>query len=177
VLAVIGLFLLSVTERFTIGLGDTLVLIGAFFWAGHVVYASWVTKQMSVLRLACLQFATCSILSFAVAFAAEEFIVADIMRAGISILYGGFVSVGIAYTLQLVGQRRTPPAHAAIIMGQEAVFAALGGWLFLSEFLSTRALVGCALMLAGAVLAQLGAYSRRPRRIPAISFRGWPRAG
>ncbi len=160
VLAVVGLFLLSVTEQFTIGLGDTLVLIGAFFWAGHVVYAAWVTRQMSVPRLACIQFATCSVLSFAVALAVEEFVAADIWKAGVSILYGGFVSVGIAYTLQLVGQRRTPPAHAAIIMGQEAVFAALGGWMFLSEFLSTRALVGCALMLAGAVIAQLGARAR-----------------
>jgi len=163
-LAVIGLFLLSVTERFTIGLGDTLVLIGAFFWAGHVIYAAWVTRMMSVPRLACIQFATCSLLSFAVAGATEEFVAPDILTAGASILYGGFVSVGIAYTLQLVGQRRTPPAHAAIIMGQEAVFAALGGWLFLSEYLSTRALVGCALMLGGAILAQLSARSCRGRR-------------
>jgi len=161
VLAVVGLFLLSVTEQLTIGLGDTLVLIGALFWAGHVVYAAWVTQQMSVPRLACIQFATCSVLSFAVAFAVEEFVTADIWKAGVSILYGGFVSVGIAYTLQLVGQQRTPPAHAAIIMGQEAVFAAIGGWMFLSEFLSARAFVGCALMLAGAIIAQLGARGRR----------------
>ncbi len=160
VLAVAGLFLLSVTEQFTIGLGDTLVLIGAFFWAGHVVYAAWVTRKMSVPRLACIQFTTCSILSFAVALLIEEFVAADIWKAGVSILYGGFVSVGIAYTLQLVAQRRTPPAHAAIIMGQEAVFAAIGGWMFLSEFLSTRALVGCALMLTGAIIAQLGARTR-----------------
>ncbi len=160
-LAVVGLFLLSVTEQFTIGLGDTLVLIGALFWAGHVIYAAWVTQRMSVSRLACIQFATCSLLSFAVALALEEFDTADIWKAGISILYGGFVSVGIAYTLQLVGQRGTPPAHAAIIMGQEAVFAAIGGWMFLSEFLSTRALVGCALMLGGAIIAQLGARGRR----------------
>ncbi len=160
-LAVLGLFLLSVTEDLRIGLGDSLVLIGALFWAGHVIYAAWVTRRMSVPRLACIQFATCSILSLAVALAAEELVLADILAAGVSILYGGFISVGVAYTLQLVGQRGAPPAHAAIIMGQEAVFAALGGWWLLAEQLSGRALVGCGLMLAGAILAQLRAGHRR----------------
>ncbi|MCK4915591.1 MAG: EamA family transporter, partial [Candidatus Eisenbacteria sp.] len=65
------------------------------------------------------------------------------------------ISVGIAYTLQLIGQRRTPPSHAAIILGLEAVFAAVGGWAVLNETLSSRALVGCSLMLAGVIVSQL----------------------
>jgi drug/metabolite transporter (DMT)-like permease len=86
-----------------------------------------------------------------------------IIAAAGPILYGGFISVGIAYTLQLVGQRKTPPSHAAIILGLEAVFAAVGGWAVLDETLSSRALVGCALMLAGVIVSQL---RLRRRAIP-----------
>ncbi len=161
IVAVAGLFLLSVTDAFTLGLGDSLVLVGAFFWAGHVIFAAWVTKRMSIPELAFIQFATCSILSLGVAVATERIELQSIMNAAIPVLYGGLVSVGIAYTLQLVGQRKTPPSHAAIIMGQEAVFAALGGWFFLSEFLNSRALLGCALMLGGAILGQLRFRRRR----------------
>ena len=71
------------------------------------------------------------------------------------ILYGGLVSVGVAYTLQVVAQRHAPPAHAAILLSLETVFAALGGWLVLGERLSPRGLAGCALMLAGMLCSQL----------------------
>jgi drug/metabolite transporter (DMT)-like permease len=154
-LGVVGLFLLSVTERLTIGLGDTLVLVGAFFWAAHVIAISRFIRKIGVARLAFLQFATCSVLSLATALVVEEISMAGIIAAHMPILYGGFISVGIAYTLQLVGQKRTPPAHAAIILGLEAVFGALGGWAILDEQLSTRALVGCALMLFGVIISQL----------------------
>jgi len=78
-----------------------------------------------------------------------------IVDATVPLLYGGIFSVGVAYTLQIVGQKKAPPAHAAIILSAEAVFAALGGWLILHEVLSARALLGCSLMLAGMVLAQV----------------------
>jgi drug/metabolite transporter (DMT)-like permease len=159
VLGVAGLYLLSVTGRFAMGLGDALVFGGAFFWAGHVILVGWLIRRIDVSTLAFMQFITCSILSFATALIVEDVRIDGIIAAAWPILYGGFISVGIAYTLQLVGQRRTPPAHAAIILGLEAVFAALGGWAVLGETLSTRALVGCTLMLAGAIVAQL-----RPRR-------------
>jgi len=153
-LGILGLFLLSVTERFTIGLGDSLVLAGAFFWAGHVILVDWLIRRIDVGTLAFLQFATCAALSFLTALAVEDIRLDGIVAAAGPILYGGFISVGIAYTLQLMGQRRTPPSHAAIILGLEAVFAAVGGWAVLGEILSTRALVGCSLMLAGVIVSQ-----------------------
>jgi drug/metabolite transporter (DMT)-like permease len=159
-LGIIGLFLLSVTEQLTMGLGDSLVLAGAFFWAGHVILAGWLIKRIDVGTLAFLQFLTCSALSFVTALIFEDIRLDGIIAAAGPILYGGFVSVGIAYTLQLVGQRRTPPTHAAIILGLEAVFAAVGGWALLAETLSTRALTGCGLMLAGAIISQLGPRGR-----------------
>jgi drug/metabolite transporter (DMT)-like permease len=78
-----------------------------------------------------------------------------LIAAAVPILYGGVFSVGVAYTLQVVGQRVAPPSHAAIILSLEAVFAALAGWLLLGEELALRALFGCGLMLAGMLAAQL----------------------
>lgn len=155
VLGIAGLFLLSVTEHFTIGLGDSLVLAGAFFWAGHVILVGWLIRRIDVGTLAFLQFTTCAVLSFFTALVVEDIRIDGIIAAAGPILYGGFISVGIAYTLQLIGQRRTPPSHAAIILGLEAVFAAVGGWAVLNETLSSRALVGCSLMLAGVIVSQL----------------------
>lgn len=154
-LGVVGLFLLSVTERFTLGLGDTLVLGGALFWAAHVIAVDRVVGRLGVSRLAFIQFVVCAALSYVTALFTEDIRMAGLIAAAIPILYSSFISVGIAYTLQLIGQRRTPPSHAAIILGMEAVFAAVGGWALLEETLSTRALVGAALMLTGVVVSQL----------------------
>ena len=82
IVAVVGLFLLSVTDSLTLGRGDSLVLIGAFFWAGHVIFAAWVTKRMSIPVLAFIQFATCSILSFVVAVATERIELLDKLSLG-----------------------------------------------------------------------------------------------
>ncbi len=97
----------------------------------------------------------CSFLSLVTAFFIEDIVLNALFQAGIPILYGGVLSVGVAYTLQVVAQRDAHPAHAAIIFSLESVFAALGGWLILNEVLSVRGLIGCALMLAGMLLSQL----------------------
>jgi drug/metabolite transporter (DMT)-like permease len=73
----------------------------------------------------------------------------------VPILYAGFVSVGIAYTLQVVAQRDAHPSHAAIIMSLESVFAVIGGWIVLNESIAMRGLIGCALMLAGMIISQI----------------------
>jgi drug/metabolite transporter (DMT)-like permease len=155
ILAAIGLYLLSVTEEFTIALGDLLVLIGAFFWAAHVLIISWLSPRINPIKLAFSQYVACSILSLITASNVETITFKAIMAAAIPILYGGLLSVGIAYTLQVVAQREAHPAHAAILLSLEAVFAAIGGWLILGEIISARGLVGCGLMLSGMLLSQL----------------------
>ncbi|MBN2128960.1 MAG: DMT family transporter [Sedimentisphaerales bacterium] len=155
VLAVAGLYLLSVTESFTIGRGDLLVLVSALFWAVHVQLIGYLAKRGSPLRIACVQFLVCSGLSLVVAALTEEIALGAIRAATIPILYGGVLSAGVAFTLQVVCQRTSPPAHAAIIMSLETVFAALAGWLMLSERLVLRDIAGCALMLAGLMVVQL----------------------
>ena len=154
-LAVAGLYLLSVTESFTIGRGDLLVLVSAFFWAIHVQLIGYLAKRGSPLRIAWVQFVVCSALSLAAAVLTEEVTLAGVREATIPILYGGILSAGVAFTLQVVCQRTSPPAHAAIIMSLETVFAALAGWLVLSERLDLRDIAGCALMLAGLMVVQL----------------------
>lgn len=154
-LAAAGLYFLSVTDRFTIAWGDFLELVGAVFWAAHVLVIGWLSPKMAAIKLAITQFAACSILSFATALAVETIVLSDILQAAVPIFYGGVCSVGIAYTLQVVAQKSAHPAHAAIFLSLEAVFAALGGWLLLGETLSVRGLFGCGLMLVGMLLSQL----------------------
>lgn len=163
VLAAAGLYLLSVTGSFTIAYGDFLELAGAFFWAGHVLILGWLSPRIDALRLSCIQFAVCSVLSLITAFAIETVTLTGIFQASVPILYGGLFSVGIAYTLQVVAQKDAQPAHAAIILSLEAAFAALGGWLMLGEVLTPRGLTGCALMLTGMLISQVYPFAVRTR--------------
>jgi drug/metabolite transporter (DMT)-like permease len=156
-LALAGLYLLTLTDDLTLAEGDGLVLIGALFWAAHVLVIGWLSgRHIEPVLLACLQFVVCAVLSLATAAATETVTLAGLWGGAMPILYGGLLSVGVAYTLQVVAQRDAPPAHAAIILSLETVFAALGGWLLLDEILSGRGLLGCALMFAGMLLSQLG---------------------
>ncbi len=161
ILAAVGLYLLSVTENFSIAFGDLLVLIGAVLWAVHVHLISWLSPQMNSMRLAMLQYAACALLSSAVALLFESIDPVSLRLAAGAILYGGVFSVGIAYTLQVVAQKRAHPAHAAILLSLEAVFAALGGWLLLDEVLPMRGLFGCGLMLTGMLISQLYGFIAR----------------
>ena len=161
VLALAGMYLLSVTEDFSISLGDFLELIGALFWAGHILLIGWLSPRCQVIRLAAAQFLACSVLSFITAILFESASLSGLWGAMPSILYGGVVSVGIAYTLQVVAQRNASPFAAAIIMSMETVVAAISGWLLLDEQMTLKAMTGCSLMLAGMIIAQL----RFPRKV------------
>ena len=154
VLAMMGLYLLSITGDFKLSKGDFLVFLSAFLWAAHVQVIDHFSGRVDVIKLAALQFAICAIASMCVALITETITLPSLLQASIPILYGGIISVGIAYTLQVVAQQNANPSHAAIILSLETVFAALGGWLILDERLSARALAGCALMLAGMLIAQ-----------------------
>lgn len=152
--AVIGLYLLSINESFTIEYGDLLVLISSFFWAAHILLIDNYVKNVNAVKLSSVQFATCSIISFVVAIIYEDIIISGIIEALVPILYGGLMSVGVAFTLQAIAQKHAKPAHAAIALSMEAVFAAIGGILILQESLTTRGYLGCALMFAGMMFTQ-----------------------
>ena len=153
--ATVGLYLLSVKPPFSIAYGDALVLISALFWAGHVLIIGHLSGRIDWAALAFLQFLTCSLLSTGIALFTEPIALQPLTDAALPILYGGVLSVGVAYTLQVVAQRKAPASHAAIILSLETVFAAFGGWLLLDETMRLRGLAGCGLMLVGMLVSQL----------------------
>jgi drug/metabolite transporter (DMT)-like permease len=153
--AVVGLYLLSINENFSISYGDFLEVIGAVFWAIHILTIDNFSKKIDPLKLSCIQFATCSILSLVTALIFENITMSGLSKALIPILYGGFLSVGVAYTLQVVAQKDAKPSHAAIILSMESVFGAIGGALLLGEVMSSRGYIGCVLILAGIIVSQI----------------------
>jgi len=154
-LAVTGMYLLSVQGKFALAPGDLLVLIGAVFWALHVLVLGVLSPRIHAVQLAMAQFIICGVLSLMVAMRYEQITLSAIHQAALPILFGGIVSVGIGYTLQVVAQRKAHPSHAAILLSLESPFAALGGWLLLNELLSLRGITGCGLMLCAMLISQL----------------------
>ena len=155
ILTLIGLYFLSIKANFSINYGDVLQLIGALFWAIHLLTIDHYSHRVNAIQLASLQFLVCGLLSIIVAFFIEQPNLQGITAGWAALVYSGLLSVGLAYTLQVIGQRNAHPSHAAIILSLEAVFAAMGGVLFLNEYLDQRALLGCGLMLAGMLISQL----------------------
>jgi len=159
VLALTGLYFLSVKENLSINFGDYLVFVCAIFWTFHVLVVGHVAPRTDPIRTAIIQFAICSILSWIVAIAVEEIRLGPVIDALWPILYGGVLSVGIGYTLQVVAQQKAHPAYASIILSMESVFAVLGGWLLLGEALTWKILLGCGLMLSGMIVAQVKGFT------------------
>ena len=155
VLALIGLYILSIGAGFSLAPGDSLELLGAFFWAGHILIIGHACSRMNALELSVGQFVTCSLLSLVAALIHEPAPFAGLLPAAIPILYGGILSTCVAYTFQIIGQRTAHPAHASIIFSMEGFFAAVGGVLILHEPLTTRLVIGGLLMLAGMICSQL----------------------
>ena len=154
-LSVAGLYLLSMTNTFSIAPGDKLVLYCAIIFTFHVLFIAWLSPMMDSFLLAIIQFTICALLNLVIAFAIEPVSLRSILQAWLPIAYGGILSVGIAYTLQVIAQKTAHPAHASIILSLEAVFAVIGGWMILQEQLTLRMIIGCMLMLAGMVVVQV----------------------
>lgn len=160
--AAIGLYFLSVDESMHVQPGDVMVFAGALLWAVHVQLVGWLSRRMAPLHLALGQFALCAALSAGAAWLFEPSPFSGLVEAAVPILYAGVLSVGVAYSLQVLAQKDADPTPAAVIMSLEAVFAAVGGRFLLGEFLSPRGTAGAALMLAAMILAQWP----EPRRSP-----------
>jgi drug/metabolite transporter (DMT)-like permease len=160
-LAVIGLYLLSVTEGMVLAPGDGWILACAFVWALQVLSMGWLSPQIDSFILAFGQAFVCALLSICIGFLTEEISLAAISATAFDLAYGGIVSVGLGFTFQVAGQKHAQASHAAIIMQFEAVFAVVAGWFFLGETLGAKAILGCLLMLAGMLVSQL--LTSRPR--------------
>jgi len=158
-----GMYLLSATSNIAVSKGNFLVLISSFFWAIHVLAIDRFTKVADPVRLACIQFLICSLSSFIIALITETILLKSVLAAFLPILYGGLISVGIGFTLQIIAQKKAHPAHASIILSLEAVFAFLGGIVILQEVLNGKRLIGCLLMLIGMLISQLWQRKRKEK--------------
>ena len=154
-LAVVGMFLLSVGASFQVASGDWLQLAGACVWGGHVLLVGHFASRHDALQLALIQFTVCAVISLLLALIFEPLQLQAIIAALPAIVYGGLIGVCVGFTLQVIAQKHAIASHAAIILSLEADFAAIFGALLLGEALSIKGYAGCALMLAGMLIAQL----------------------
>ena len=154
-LAVAGLYLLCITDRLALGKGDILVLLCAVVFAVHILVVDHFSAKTDGVRMSCIQFLVCGLLSGVCMLITEHPEMRLILQAWQPILYAGVFSCGVGYTLQIIGQKGTDPTVASLILSLESVVSVLAGWLLLGQRLSVRELGGCALMFAAILLAQM----------------------
>ena len=155
VMALIGLYLLCITDGFSIGRGDILVLVCAFLFSLHILVIDYFSPKADGVKLSCIQFLVCGILSMIPALILEHPQISSILTAWLPILYAGIMSCGVAYTLQIVGQKNMNPTVASLILSLESCISVLAGWVLLDQKLSIKELLGCVIMFAAIILAQL----------------------
>lgn len=154
-LAAAGMYLLCIKEDFSIGFGDIMMLLCALAFSFHIIAIDHFSPQVDGVRLSMIQFFVCSVLCAFPMLFSEKPTVSAIWDAKLPILYAGMLSCGVAYTLQIIGQKNMNPTVASLILSLESVFSCLAGWLILNEALSAKELAGCALVFIAILLAQL----------------------
>ena len=154
-IALAGLYLLCVTEKFTIVPADFMLLGCALVFAMQILAVDFFIDRVDGVKLSCIQFFTCAVLSTIGMVIFEHPSIPAMLQAWLPILYAGVLSSGVAYTLQVVGQRDMNPTVASMILSLESVFSALAGWVLLKQVLSTKELLGCGLVFVAIILAQL----------------------
>ena len=154
-LAFIGVYFLSAYGELTINTGDLLVFICSFFWMAQILLIDRYASTVDAIELCFMEMIVCTVGNAALAAVYETFLWSDVVRAAIPILYAGILSCGVAYTCQILGQAYVEPMQASILLSTEAVFAAVSGWIILGETMSGVQIMGCALLLGGALMAQI----------------------
>jgi drug/metabolite transporter (DMT)-like permease len=167
-IALWGLYLLSINEDFTLSKGDTLQLICAVAFAGHVLMIGYLASRMDTVKLSLVQFFVAGLLAMILALYSEQLTWGMVTSTAVPLLFAGVMSTGIAYTLQTIAQQHAHPSHAAIILSSEGVFAVIGGFLLLNEVLPVQGLLGCGLILAGMLMSQLMPRLSWPRRVKVV---------
>ena len=166
--AAIGLYLLSVQNSLTINPADLLLIACAFVFTGHILAVDHYSPKVSGVALSCLQFLVAGLLSSVMMFLFESPSVPDLLASALPLLYVGVLSSGVAYTLQIMGQRLTTPAVASLIMSGEAIFALVGGMLILGERMTGREALGSALMFIAIIGAQLAQIPKKEKKLETV---------
>lgn len=155
VIALFGLYFLCITEHFTVGKGDILIFVCALIFSLHILVIDRFSPKVDGVKMSCIQFFVCGIASLPFMFALETPKIEAMIAGWMPLLYAGVLSCGVAYTLQIIGQKNVNPAVASLILSLESCFSVLAGWVVLGERLSVRESVGCVLMFAAIILAQM----------------------
>lgn len=163
VLATCGLALLSLHGSLAVAWGDAVVFVGAFFWAAQILFIDRFAARVDAIELSVAQVFVCMVGSVVLAALFETVTLPAIAHSWLAIFYGGVMSAGVAFTLQIFGQKYAEPGPAAIIMSFESVFGALASWFFLDEVLTAQELCGCLLMFLGMTVTQAGLFRWRRR--------------
>lgn len=153
-LACVGLYFLCINDTFVLQPGDLWLFACAALFALQIMAVDKFAPDVDVIKLSCYQFLVAGILSI-IPLALEKPVLSDVLSCWLPICYAGFFSSGIAYTLQMEGQKRVKPTVASLIMSMESVFSAVFGYFILHEKLSTRELAGCIIMFGAVILAQV----------------------
>ena len=155
-IALVGMYLLCMEESLKLSRGDLFCLFCAFAFPFQILSLDHFTRETDAVLLSCVEFYTVSVIAGILAFFLEDPDPAALRAALIPVLYAGLLSGAVAYTLQAVGQKKIQnPSAASLIMSLESVFAALAGWLILDQSMSGRKILGCVIMFAAIILAQL----------------------
>ena len=154
-MALAGLYFLCITESFSVGRGDIYVFIGSLLFAVHILIIDYFAPRTDGVKMSCIQFFVAGILSMFPMAAFETTTVEGALRSWGPLLYAGVLSCGVAYTLQIIGQKNMNPTVASLILSLESCISVLAGWVILGERLSVREGLGCVLMFAAIILAQL----------------------
>ena len=161
-LAVVGLYFLSIHGSISLNAGDAIVFSSALFWTAHILFIDHFAATADAVEISAMQIFGCMAGSLIAAFLVEAPAIQPMLDSWFSIFYGGVMSAGVAFTLQIVGQKYTRPATASLLMSFEAVFGAVSSWIILGEVMSGVQILGCALMFGGILITQLGScFSRR----------------
>lgn len=155
VISVVGLYFLCMTEKLALGAGDLYVLLCAFVFSIHILVIDYFSPMVDGVRMSSIQFLTAGIICAVPMLLFEKPDWGSILTAWMPILYAGVMSSGVAYTLQILGQKNADPAVASLLLSLESVFSVLAGWVLLGQSLSGKELFGCVLMFAAIILAQL----------------------
>lgn len=164
VIAAAGLYLLCITEKFTIGKGDFLVLLCAAVFTFHIMLIDHYSPLVDGVKMSCIQFFVTGILSAVPMLLFEKPSLSQMIAAAAPLLYAGVLSSGVGYTLQIVAQKGIDPTVASLILSMESVFSVLSGWLILGQSLKVREISGCVLMFTAILLAQLPEKTQKVKK-------------
>lgn len=154
-IAVAGMYLLCMTGSLSLGKGDSLMLGCAFLFSIHILVVDYFSPRMDSVKLSCIQFLTSGLICTVLAFLTETPSMEALFAGAVPVLYAGVLSCGVAYTLQVVGQKNVEPTIASLLLSLESVVSVLAGWVILGQKLSARELSGCAFVFAAVILVQL----------------------